>query len=52
MSNSLGLFLIGMGMGVATTQFIFPILWEPIRQFFWISWFVLILAGIYFIIKG
>jgi hypothetical protein len=51
MSNSLGLFLIGMGMGVAMTQFIFPQLGEPIRGFFWISWFILILAGIFFIIK-
>ena len=31
------------------TQFIFPQLGDPIRGFFWISWFILILAGIFLI---
>jgi len=53
MNKSAGLFLIGMGLGIAVTQFIFPSLKESIvGNFFWISWFILIIAGIFLIIKS
>jgi len=52
MDKSAGLFVVGIGLGVAMTQFIFPQLGEPIRGFFWISWFILILLGMFLIIKS
>ena len=53
MNTSAGLFLVGMGMGIATTQFIFPKLAGTILEgVFWIVWFVLVLAGIIIIIKS
>jgi hypothetical protein len=52
MNTSAGVFLVGMGLGIAVTQFIFPQLGEPIKGFFWISWFILVIAGMFLIIKG
>ncbi|MEK6958418.1 MAG: hypothetical protein AABW59_00050 [archaeon] len=48
-----GLFLLGMGLGVAAIQFIFPkLVGTPVEGFFWISWFILEIAGVILIIKG
>jgi len=45
-----GIFLVGLGLGIAATQFILPHL-GPIANLLWLIWIIIAIAGVFMIIK-
>ncbi|VVB75636.1 Uncharacterised protein [uncultured archaeon] len=51
MNKELGILLIGAGIGMAGMQYVLPKLGTVVSSFAWIIWFVLLIVGVFFVIK-
>ncbi len=51
MNKELGILLIGAGIGMAGMQYVLPKLGGVVAGFAWIIWFVLLIVGVFFVIK-